>query len=182
MSNFLFRDDKGRVLTKRIAQTDCRSTVARMDLMLPNLDLLDNIVGSGGITPTSANLDLVYDQRRISPQDLFNTLYHWARGQNFKPLQYVLKRGKFVYFKCPITGRPDCGWVQVNFYPVSNVEFSRAMMRMNAESNYKCKERNILINSILYTSGLKMNPMAGVCDLKTEKTRSEEHTSELQSH
>lgn len=169
MTKFVFVDGKGSLLTQRINQTDCRPTVAWLSLMRPDLDLLENIVGSAGLTNTSANIDLVYDAAKSSPDELHTMLARWAQSYNKRPSHFVHKVGKVVYFKCPITGNPSKGFVQVNLYPTNDVAFSRFMMRTAADSQYKCRERNALLNSIAYTSGYKINPLSGMHCLRTKR-------------
>ena len=169
MTRFVFVDAKGNLLTQRINQTDCRPTVAWMSWMRPDLDLLENIVGSAGLSNTSANIDLVYDSNKASPDELHTMLAKWAKSYDKRPSDFVHKMGKVVHFKCPISGNPTKGFVQINLYPTDNVAFSRVMMRTAAESQYKCRERNVLLNSIAYTAGYKINPLSGMCCLRTKR-------------
>ena len=172
MTKFVFVDSKGKLHTQRINQTDCRPTIAWLGMMQPQLDLLDNIVGSAPLTPNCSNIDVVYDEAKSSPDILVETFVKWAKSYQFNPNNFVKKANNIVYFKCPIAGTPSKGFVQVNLYPVKNVEFSRYMMRLQEESQYKCRERNILLNSIAYTMGQKINPLQGLYDINTKKVLS----------
>ena len=169
MTKFVFIDSKGKLLTQRINQTDCRPTIAWLGMMQPHLDLIDNIVGSAPISPNCSNIDVVYDEAKSSPNKLLEGFINWARSYDFNPNNFVKQAKNIVYFKCPIVGTPSRGFVQVNLYPVKNVEFSRYMMRLQEESIYKCRERNVLLNSIAYTMGQKLNPLQGLHDTTTKK-------------
>lgn len=169
MTKFVFVDPKGKLLTQRIAQTDCKPTVAWLGMMRPDLNLLDNMVGSTGLAPTSSNIDLVYDTDKATPDELHTMLARWAKSYDKLPSHFTLKHNNVVYFKCPIAGTPDKGFVQVNLYPSNNLEFSRAIMRCKQDSAYKCRERNQLLNSIAYTAGYKLNPLSGLHCIKTKR-------------
>jgi len=165
MSRPIFLDKHGKLHTQRIAQTDIRETVAWLDMMFPELELLDNMVGSTGIKPTSSNIDLVVDTSKVKLDQIFDYLIHWAHGNKMKPSLYVKSGSNIVFFRCPITGRPESGFVQVNFYPTSDLAYSRFMMTCSPKSEHKCRERNVLLNSIAYALGYRLNPLAGLYSL-----------------
>lgn len=166
MTKLVFIDPKGNLKTQRINQTDCRPTVAWLGMMRPDLELLENIVGSATLAQTSSDIDLVYDRTLASADDLFRMLAEWCMSYDKKPSQYVIKHNNLVFFRCPIAGTPSKGFVQINLYPTNNVAFSREMMRQCADSQYKCRERNQLLNSIAYTAGYKINPLHGLLNTK----------------
>lgn len=169
MTRLVFRDEHNKLHTQRINQTDIKSTVAWIDMMFPDLDLLDNMVGSTGIAPTSSNIDLVVDLSKSDLVTIFKRLVNWVNSHGMKPSHYVRKGESIVYFRCPITGRPDSGFVQVNFYPTTDLAYSRFMMRCSPQSSHKCRERNVLLSSIAYPLGYRLNPLAGLYSLDDGK-------------
>jgi len=75
-----------------------------------------------------------------------------------------------VHFKTPINGRPDQGFVQTDFMFLQNVPWSKFVLgAMPADSKYKGKERNVLMNSIAKSMGYKLNQIAGIADRVTNE-------------
>jgi hypothetical protein len=166
----VFKDNEGRPLTQRINQTDVKPTLAWLDEMLPGLDLQTNTLGSTGIKATSGDLDLAIDSSKVSKEQLETRLKQWAQSHGFKPEEWVKKTGTAVHFKTPITGRPDRGFVQTDFMFLQNVPWSKFVLgAMPADSQYKGRERNVLMNSIAKSMGYKLNQIAGIADRASNK-------------
>jgi hypothetical protein len=171
----VFKDADGRPATQRINQTDVKPTLAWLDEMLPGLDLTNNTLGSTGIKATSGDLDLAVDSARVTKEQLVQRLSQWAVSHGFKPEEYVKKSGTSVHFKTPITGRPDQGHVQTDFMFLQNVPWSKFVLgAMPADSKYKGRERNVLMNSIAKSLGYKLNQIAGIADRATNKLISDD--------
>ena len=166
----VFKDANGRALTQRINQTDVKSTLAWLEQLLPGLDIQGNTLGSTGIKATSGDLDVAVDANQLTKEQLTAKLSHWAASHGFKPEEWVRKTGTAVHFKTPITGRPDQGFVQTDFMFLNNVPWSKFVLgAMPADSQYKGRERNVLMNSIAKSMGYKLNQIAGIADRATNK-------------
>jgi hypothetical protein len=171
----VFKDAQGRPLTQRINQTDVKSTLAWLDEMLPGLDLQNNTLGSTGIKSTSGDLDLAIDSGQVTKDQLEYRLKQWAVSHGLKPEDYVRKSGTAVHFLTPITGRPDRGYVQTDFMFLQNVPWSKFVLgAMPADSQYKGRERNVLMNSIAKSLGYKLNQIAGIADRATNQVISDD--------
>jgi hypothetical protein len=97
-------------------------------------------------------------------------LGRWAQSQGFKPADWVRKSGTAVHFKTPINGRPDLGYVQTDFMFLNNVPWSKFVLgAMPADSKYKGRERNVLMNSIAKSMGYKLNQVSGIADRNTNE-------------
>jgi Family of unknown function (DUF6267) len=166
----VFKDAEGRSLTQRINQTDVKSTLAWLEEMLPDLDLQNNTLGSTGIKDTSGDLDIAVDANQVTKEQLVAQLSRWAQSHGFKPEEWVKKSGTAVHFKTPINGRPDLGFVQSDFMFLTDVPWSKFVLgAMPADSKYKGRERNVLMNSIAKSMGYKLNQVAGIADRATNK-------------
>jgi hypothetical protein len=166
----VFKDADGRAVTQRINQTDVKSTLAWLEELLPGLDLQNNTLGSTGIKTTSGDLDVAVDVSQVSKEQLQAELTRWAQSQGFKPEDWVRKSGTAVHFKTPINGRPDQGFVQTDFMFLQNVPWSKFVLgAMPADSKYKGRERNVLMNSIAKSMGYKLNQIAGIADRDTNE-------------
>jgi hypothetical protein len=171
----VFKDAQGRPLTQRINQTDVKPTLAWLDEMLPGLDLQNNTLGSTGIKSTSGDLDLAIDSAQVSKEQMVAQLGRWAQSHGFKPEDYVRKSGTAVHFLTPINGRPDQGYVQTDFMFLQNVPWSKFVLSaMPADSQYKGRERNVLMNSIAKSLGYKLNQIAGIADRATNQVISDD--------
>jgi hypothetical protein len=166
----VFKDADGRSLTQRINQTDVKPTLAWLEELLPGLDLQNNTLGSTGIKDTSGDLDIAVDSTRVTKEQLETRLRQWAASHGFKPDEWVRKSGTAVHFLTPITGRPEQGYVQTDFMFLKNVPWSKFVLgAMPADSKYKGKERNVLMNSIAKSMGYKLNQISGIADRTTDK-------------
>ena len=171
----VFKDAQGRPRTQRINQTDVKTTLAWLDEMLPGLDLQNNTLGSTGIKSTSGDLDLAIDSAQVTKDQLEFRLKQWTTSHGFRPEDYVRKSGTAVHFLTPINGRPDQGYVQTDFMFLQNVPWSKFVLSaMPADSQYKGRERNVLMNSIAKSLGYKLNQIAGIADRATNKVISDD--------
>jgi hypothetical protein len=106
----------------------------------------------------------------VTKEQLEYRLKQWATSHGLKPEDYVKKSGTAVHFLTPITGRPDLGYVQTDFMFLNNVPWSKFVLgAMPADSQYKGRERNVLMNSIAKSMGYKLNQIAGIADRATNK-------------
>ena len=166
----VFKDADGRALTQRINQADVKPTLAWLEELVPGLDLLNNTLGSTGIKDTSGDLDIAVDANKVTKEQLQHRLEQWAVSHGFKPQEWVKKSGTAVHFKTPITGRPDRGYVQTDFMLMNNVPWSKFVLgAMPADSKFKGRERNVLMNSLAKSMGYKLNQVAGIADRATNK-------------
>jgi hypothetical protein len=166
----VFKDARGQSLTQRIDQTDVKYTLMWLEQLLPGLDVQGNTLGSTGIKATSGDLDIAVDSSILSKEQLVAQLTRWAQSHNFKPDEWIRKSGTAVHFKTPINGRPDQGFVQTDFMFLQNVPWSKFVLgAMPADSAYKGRERNVLMNSIAKSMGYKLNQIAGIADRATNK-------------
>jgi len=171
----VFKDADGRAVTQRIRQTDVKSTLAWLEELVPGLDLQNNTLGSTGIKDTSGDLDIAVDTAEVTKEQMVAQLTSWALSQGFKPEEWVRKSGTAVHFKTPINGRPDLGYVQTDFMFLNNVPWSKFVLgAMPADSRYKGRERNVLMNSIAKSLGYKLNQIAGIADRNTNKIISDD--------
>jgi hypothetical protein len=171
----VFKDADGRSVTQRINQTDVKSTLAWLEELVPGLDLQNNTLGSTGIKATSGDLDIAVDTTQVTKEQMVAQLTRWAQSHRFKPEEWVRKSGTAVHFKTPINGRPDQGYVQTDFMFLQNVPWSKFVLgAMPADSKYKGKERNVLMNSIAKSMGYKLNQIAGIADRDTNKIISDD--------
>ena len=166
----VFKNGDGQAQTQRINQTDVKTTLAWLEEMLPGLDLQNNTLGSTGIKDTSGDLDIAVDSTQLSKEQLVAQLTRWAQSHKFKPEEWVKKTGAGIHFKTPINGNPDMGYVQTDFMFLNNVPWSKFVLgAMPADSEYKGRERNVLMNSIAKSMGYKLNQIAGIADRNTNK-------------
>ena len=171
----VFKDSSGRGLTQRINQTDVKPTLAWLEEMLPGLDLQGNTLGSTGIKDTSGDLDIAVDSSQLSKLQLITRLQQWAASHGFKPEDYVKQTGAGVHFKTPIVGNPANGYVQTDFMFLKNIPWSKFVLgAMPADSKYKGRERNVLMNSVAKAMGYKLNQIAGIADRNTNEIISDD--------
>jgi hypothetical protein len=166
----VFKDADGRALTQRINQTDVKPTLAWLEELVPGLDLQNNTLGSTGIKDTSGDLDIAVDSTKVTKEQMVAQLTRWAHSHGFRPEEWISKSGTAVHFKTPINGRPESGFVQTDFMFLQNVPWSKFVLgAMPADSKYKGRERNVLMNSIAKSMGYKLNQIAGIADRNTNE-------------
>lgn len=164
----IFKDANGQPLTQRINQTDVKPTVAWLEAVT-GLPLLDNMLGSTGLKPTSGDLDLAVDSNKVGKDQLFKQLSDYVAKHGQDPKDWVRKSGISVHFKTPINGRADTGFVQTDFMFVAKPDFSKFVLRQDQDSDYKGASRNVLINSMAKSLGYKLNQNTGIEDRDTGK-------------
>jgi hypothetical protein len=166
----VFKGPDGEALTQRINQTDVKPTLAWLEQMLPGLDVQGNTLGSTGIKPTSGDLDVAVDSSQLTKLQLVTRLQQWAQSHGLKPEDYVKQTGAGVHFKTPIAGTPAKGYVQTDFMFLKNIPWSKFVLGpVPADSQYKGRERNILMNSMAKAQGYKLNQLAGIADRATNE-------------
>jgi hypothetical protein len=166
----VFKGADGEALTQRINQTDVKPTLAWLEQMLPGLNIQGNTLGSTGIKPTSGDLDVAVDSSQLTKLQLTTRLQQWAQSHGFKPEDYVKQTGAGVHFKTPIAGTPTKGYVQTDFMFLKNIPWSKFVLGpVPADSQYKGRERNILMNSMAKALGYKLNQLAGIADRTTNE-------------
>jgi hypothetical protein len=166
----VFKGADGKALTQRINQTDVKPTLAWLEQMLPGLNIQGNTLGSTGIKPTSGDLDVAVDSSQLTKLQLTTRLQQWAQSHGFKPEDYVKQTGAGVHFKTPIAGTPAKGYVQTDFMFLKNIPWSKFVLGpVPADSQYKGRERNILMNSMAKALGYKLNQLAGIADRTTNE-------------
>ena len=171
----VFKGADGKALTQRINQTDVKPTLAWLEQMLPGLDVQGNTLGSTGIKPTSGDLDVAVDSSQLTKLQLTTRLQQWAQSHGLKPEEYVKQTGAGVHFKTPIAGTPAKGYVQTDFMFLKNIPWSKFVLGpVPADSQYKGRERNILMNSMAKAQGYKLNQLAGIADRATNEIISDD--------
>ena len=166
----VFKGADGEALTQRINQTDVKPTLAWLEQMLPGLDVQGNTLGSTGIKPTSGDLDVAVDSSQLTKLQLSTRLQQWAQSHGLKPEDYVKQTGAGVHFKTPIAGTPAKGYVQTDFMFLKNIPWSKFVLGpVPTDSEYKGRERNILMNSMAKALGYKLNQLAGIADRATNE-------------
>jgi hypothetical protein len=170
MGGNVFKNNNNQALTQRINQTDVKPTLAWLEELLPGLDIQGNTLGSTGIKDTSGDLDIAVDSSQLSKLQLTTRLQQWAQSHGFKPEEYVKQTGAGVHFKTPIAGNPSKGYVQTDFMFLKNIPWSKFVLgAMPANSQYKGRERNVLMNSLAKALGYKLNQIAGIADRNTNE-------------
>ena len=129
--------------------------------------MLDNMLGSTGLKPTSGDLDLAVDSNKTAKDDLVRQLSDYVSQNGQDPREWVRKSGTAVHFLTPIAGRADTGFVQTDFMFLSKPEFSKFILRQDPDSAYKGAARNVLLNSMAKSMGYKLNQIAGIADRVT---------------
>jgi hypothetical protein len=159
----VFKDEQGEPVTQRINLADIRPTVAWLET-ITDLPLLDNMLGSTGLKPTSGDLDLAIDSNKVNKEEFFNKLSQMVQQRGEDPKNWVRKSGTAVHLLTPIGGRAGQGFVQTDFMFLPKPEFSKWILRSDPQSEYKGATRNILINSMAKALGYKLNQISGIAD------------------
>ncbi len=159
----VFKDEQGEPRTQRINLADIRPTVAWLET-ITDLPLLDNMLGSTGLKPTSGDLDLAVDSNKVNKEEFYNKLSQMLQQRGEDPKNWVRKSGTAVHLLTPIGGRAGRGFVQTDFMFLPKPEFSKWILRSDPQSEYKGATRNILINSMAKALGYKLNQISGIAD------------------
>lgn len=170
----IFKDSSGRSLTQNIQQTDIPATVSWLE-QLTGLELQDNLLGSTGLRPESGDLDIAIDKQIMPKSKLYAQLNTWAESHGLDPAEYISGTGKdakpeaaeTLSFRAPITGRPDRGYVQVDFMFEPDVEWARFAKRAAAQTAYKDAIKHIVLSAIAKQQGLTWSGQYGLKDRAT---------------
>jgi len=143
-----FKNPKtGEVLTRSIKQTDVKPTVLWLE-QLTGLPLLDNMLGSTGLRAESGDIDLAVDKTQTPKSRLYGILKNWAESQDLDPAVVIAggtARDKkpteyeTMSFMAPVAGKPQLGFVQVDFMFEPNIEWARFAKRWSGQ--YGLKDR-----------------------------------------
>jgi hypothetical protein len=169
----VFKDEQGQPVTQRINLADIRPTVAWLET-ITDLPLLDNMLGTTGLKPTSGDLDLAIDSNQVNKEEFFNKLSQMVQQRGEDPKNWVRKSGTAVHLLTPIAGRAGRGFVQTDFMFLPKPEFSKWILRSDPQSDYKGATRNILINSMAKALGYKLNQISGIADRATNELISDD--------
>ena len=164
----VFKTEQGEPATQRINQTDVKPTVAWLE-QLTGLSLLDNMLGSTGVAPTSGDLDLAVDASKVDKAKFRAKLESWATSHGLEPRDWVAVTGINVHLKTPITGRPDRGYVQADFMFLEKPDFQTWYLTQDHDSKFKGVSRAILLGSIAKSIGYKINQNVGLVDRNTNQ-------------
>ena len=163
-----FKNEDGTPATIRINQTDVKPTVAWLE-QLTGLELLNNMLGSTGVAPTSGDLDLAVDASKVDKAQFRAKLEAWAKSHGLEPKEWVSATGINIHLKTPITGRPDRGYVQTDFMFLQKPDFQKWYLTQDHNSNFKGVTRAILLASIAKSMGYKINQNVGLVNRATDE-------------
>jgi len=150
----VFKDENKVPVTIRINKADVDPTLKWLEKIV-GVDLVNNKLGSTGVTPTSGDLDVAIDDSKVSKDEMVAKLTAWAEKQGEEPKDWVRKSGINVHFKTPIKGNPKLGFVQTDLM-FGNPEWQRFALQGAGEgSEFKGMHRHILMSSIAKYHGLK---------------------------
>ena len=164
----VFKDETGTILTQRINLADIGPTIKWLE-NLTGLPLSVNMLGSTGQKPSSGDLDLAVDINKFSKEELDKTLTDWLVKSGVAPEDvhktpsgWVRKTGINVHFLTPIAGNPKNGYVQTDFMFLRKPDWSKFILTQDPNSEYKGASRNVLLNSMAKSMGLKLNQNDGI--------------------
>lgn len=163
----IFKNPKtGEILTRSIQQTDVKPTVLWLE-QLTGLPLLDNMLGSTGLRAESGDIDLAVDKTLTPKSKLYGMLKTWAESQELDP-ELVISGGtskdkkptefETMSFMAPIAGKPQLGFVQVDFMFEPNIEWARFAKRAAQDTQYKDAIKHIVLNSLGKATVTKDHP------------------------
>jgi hypothetical protein len=158
----------GDLAVIRIARAQVKPTVAFLE-GITGLSLLNNMLGSTGIKETSGDIDLAVDRSEITKDELLVTIRQWTDAHNMTAVMPAKKLGSSVTMRCPISGNPKNGFVQVDLMFVSDIEFARWAIRANPDSKYKNLVKNKLLYNLAKSMNLRYQEQEGLTTLDTKK-------------
>lgn len=170
----IFKDQDGRSLTRSIDQTDVPATISWLGELV-GLDLRDNLLGSTGLRPQSGDLDIGIDKQEMKKSQLYARLKNWAESHNIDPARVISGTAKdsqpeaaeTLSFMAPITGRPDRGYVQVDFMFEPDIAWARFAKRAAEKTAYKDAIKHIVLSAIAKSQGLTWSGQYGLKDRST---------------
>jgi hypothetical protein len=151
----VFKDQDGNSLTQSIDQSQVPATVHFLEQITGLEFPRDRWLGSTGRVATSGDLDLAVDLDQVSKDDLTARLTAWANESKLNPEEWVKKKGE-VHFRSPIAGRPQNGFVQVDFIFLHNLDWGTFYYAGGENSSYRGMHRNVLLSSLAKFHGLKV--------------------------
>lgn len=164
----IFKGAEGELLTGRINQADVLPTVKWLE-GITGLPLQDNMLGTTGKSPTSGDLDLGVDEKKISKDELVTKLSQWAQSQQQDAKQWVRKSGISVHFKTPISGDVKKGFVQTDFM-FGEPEWQKFSLQGGMTgSEYKGMDRHILLASIAKALGYRWSHNYGLLNRESNQ-------------
>ena len=134
----MFNNNDGHLDTQRIEQTDIKTTVQWLEHMV-DLNLLDNIKNDQ--EHSLHKLEISVDSNKISPDQLMAELKQWCDSHDLKSGEYVKNSGSKIYFKTPINGSPDKGFIQTDFSFIKNPN-----PQTESDVNFLSRLRNRIVN------------------------------------
>jgi hypothetical protein len=174
----VFKDQQGVPLTRRITKDEIPPTVAWLERIL-RIPLRQNLIGSTGIKPDSGDIDIAVDSTLFDKQEIVDKLIAWCNKQNIPNDQIRNTRtakaksgykegwievGGDIHFRVPIKGDPANGFAQADFMFTPDIEWSKFVHHSDPASKFKCVDRNVMINSMAKSMGLKLNMKSGIYD------------------
>jgi len=164
----IFKGSQGELLTGRINQADVAPTVKWLE-GITGLSLQANMLGTTGKAPTSGDLDLGVDEKKISKDELVAKLSQWAQSQQQDPKQWVRKSGISVHFKTPIKGDVKKGFVQTDFM-FGEPEWQKFSLQGGLTgSEYKGMDRHVLLASIAKSLGYRWSHNYGLLNRESNQ-------------
>lgn len=166
----IFKTSQGDALTRRITKDEIVRTVAWLERVL-RIPLRQNLIGSTGKKPDSGDIDIAVDSALVDKQELINKLTAWCKQQGIPDDEVLntskihdrwIKPGAMVHFKTPINGDVTHGFAQTDFMFTNNIEWMKFVHHVDPASAYKGVDRNIMINSIAKSLGMKLNMHSGI--------------------
>lgn len=181
----VFKDKKKVPITQRINRNDVPTTTKFLE-QITGLSLMDNMLGSTGVTETSGDMDFAVDAHVISKEALKGVLVKWCQAQGIPDDQIINSRAKGkepahldrwidqtgieIHFRTPINGNGNNGFVQSDFNFITKMAWSKFMLAaMPASSQFKGVDRAVLFNSIGKVLGVKVTVQTGVHDRLTDE-------------
>ena len=151
----VFKDKQGQPLTQRINQADVPATIAYIENILGIKFPPERWLGSTGRKPTSGDLDLGVDLNEVDKDQLASALQKIVTSQGLDPREWVVKKGE-VYFRTPIAGDPNKGYVQTDFMFFPDLDWGTFYYGGAEGSAYKGMNRNVLMSSMAKALGFKV--------------------------
>ena len=160
----IFKDENKVPVTVPIHKEDVDPTLKWLEKLFKKygviIDLVNNKLGSTGMTPTSGDMDIAVDQRKYTKEELVQALTTYAEQHDLEPKEWVRKSGISVHFKTPIVGVN--GYVQTDLMFGDDLDWQKFAMQGASDSEFKGSHRHILMSSIAKFLELKWSAKEGV--------------------
>jgi hypothetical protein len=172
----IFKDQQGVPLTRRITKEEIPQTVAWLERIL-RIPLRQNLIGSTGKKPDSGDIDIAVDSTLFTKEEIVNKLITWCQKQGVLSDQILNTRmskgkpgfkegwieiGGEIHFRVPIKGDSVNGFAQADFIMSPDLDWAKFVHHSDPSSKFKGVDRNIMINSIAKSMGLKLNMKSGI--------------------